>query len=169
MKDRDSNNSENDIEEQWATLKDTVYHTASDALGYPERKHQDWFDEHDEHLKKLLEARNTARQKNLQCNTRLRREKYSKAQSELQKYTRDMKSKWWDEKAEKLQIAADRKDMKTFFTGLREIYGPKPRGLIQLKAMDGETVLQEKDKILDRFSDHFDQLLNNPGDLSEEA
>ena len=24
--------------------------------------------------------------------------------------------------------------MKTFFTGLREIYGPKPRGLIQLKA-----------------------------------
>ena len=33
----------------------------------------------------------------------------------------------------------------------------------------GETVLQEKDKILDRFADHFDPLLNNPGDLSEEA
>ena len=80
-----------------------------------------------------------------------------------------MKSNWWDEKAEKLQIAADREDVKTFFTGLREIYGPKPRGLIQLKAMDGETVLQEKDKILDRFADHLYQLLNNPGDLSEEA
>ena len=79
------------------------------------------------------------------------------------------KFNWWDKKAEKLQFAADRKDMKTFFTGLREIYGPKPRGLIQLKAMDGETVLQEKDKILDRFADHFDQLLDNPGDLSEEA
>ena len=59
--------------------------------------------------------------------------------------------------------------MKTFFTGLKEIYGPKPRGLIQLKAMDGETVLQEKAKILDRFADHFDQQLNNPGDLTEEA
>ena len=80
-----------------------------------------------------------------------------------------MKFNWWDEKAKKLQIAADRKDMKTFFTGSREIYGPKLRGLIQLKAMDGEMVLQEKDKILDRFADHFDQLLNNPGDLSEEA
>ena len=59
--------------------------------------------------------------------------------------------------------------MKTFFTGSREIYGPKLRGLTQRKAMDDETVLQEKDKILDRFSDHFDQLLNNPRDLSEEA
>ena len=46
----DSNNSENDIEEKWATLKDTVYQTASDVLDYPKRKHQDWFDEHDEHL-----------------------------------------------------------------------------------------------------------------------
>ncbi|XP_068720611.1 uncharacterized protein [Montipora capricornis] len=118
LKDWDSNNSGNDIEEKWATLKDTVYQTASDVLGYPERKHQDWRDEHDEHLKKLLEARNTARPENLQCNTRSRRKKYSNAQSELQKYTREMKSNWWDEKAQKLQIAADRKDMKTFFTDL---------------------------------------------------
>ncbi|KAM9333757.1 uncharacterized protein KZ484_018739 [Pholidichthys leucotaenia] len=160
------NNSENDIEEKWATLKDTVYQTASDVLDHPERKQQDWYDEH---LKKLLEARNTARQENLQCNTRSNKKEYSKAQSELQKYTREMKSNWWYEKAEELQTAADRKDIKTFFTGLIEIYSPKPRGLIQLKAMDGETVLQEKDKILDRFADHFDQVLNNPGDLTEEA
>ena len=53
-----------------------MYQTASDVLGHPERKHQDWFDEH---LKKLLEARNTARQENLQCSTRLKKKKYSKA------------------------------------------------------------------------------------------
>ena len=35
--------------------------------------------------------------------------------------------------------------------------------------MDGETALQEKVNILDIFVDHFDQLLNNPGDLTEEA
>lgn len=39
LKNWDSNNSENDIEEKWATLKDTVYQTASDVLGYLERKH----------------------------------------------------------------------------------------------------------------------------------
>ena len=57
------------------------------------------------------------------------------------------------------------KDMKTFFTGLREIYGPKPRGLIQLKAPDDESVLQGKDKILDRFADHFDQQLKTTPEI----
>ena len=73
LKDWDSHNSENDKEEKWETLKDTVYKTAGDVLHHPERKHQDWFDDHDEHLGKLLEARNTARQENLQCNTRLKK------------------------------------------------------------------------------------------------
>ena len=80
-----------------------------------------------------------------------------------------MKSRWWEEKAKELQTAADRRDMKAFYTGLREIYGPKPRGLIQLYDLDGTTVLQEKEKILERFSDHFDQLLNVPGDLDRAA
>ena len=57
------------------------------------------------------------------------------------------------------------KDMKTFFTGLREIYGPKPRGLIQLKAPDDESVLQGKDKILDRFADRFDQQLKTTPEI----
>lgn len=63
------------------------------------------------------------------------------------------------------------KDMKTFFKALKEtyMYGPKPRGSIQLKALNDESVLQWKDKILDRFADHFNQLLNSPGDLPEET
>ena len=51
LKDWDSHNSENDIEEKWETLKDTVYKTAGDVLHHPERKHQDWFDDHDEEEK----------------------------------------------------------------------------------------------------------------------
>lgn len=78
------------------------------------------------------------------CNTRSKKKKYSQTHSELRGYTREMKSTWWEERAKDLQTAADRKGMKTFYNGLREIYGLKPRGLIQLKAVDGETVLQEK-------------------------
>ena len=146
-----------------------MYQTASDVRGHPGKKHQDWFDEHDKHLKKLLEARNTARQESLQCNTRSKKKKYSKARSELQKYAREMKSNWWEKEAEELQNTIDMKDMKTFFTSLRKTYGPKPRGLTQPKAPDGESALQGKDKIWDRFADHLDQLLNNPRDLAEEA
>ena len=146
-----------------------MYRTAKDVLGKPRRNHQDWFDDSDSKLQELLEARNLARNDYLQCSTRYRKKKHAQEQRELQRYTREMKCSWWERKAENLQIAADRKDMKTFYDGLRELYGPKPRGLIQLKADDGETVLQEKDKVLERLASYFDQLLNNTGDLDADA
>ena len=149
-----------------------VYQTAGDVPGHPEKKHQDWFDEHDKHLKKPLKARNTSGQENLQCNTKSKKKKIQR-----QKCTRKTKSNWWKKKLKKkkkpeeLQTAVDMKDMKTFFKALMEtyMYGPKPRGLIQLRALNDESVLQWKDKILDRFADHFNQLLNSPGDLTEET
>ena len=54
---------------------DMVYQTAGDVPGHPEKKHQDWFDEHDKHLKKPLKARNTSGQENLQCNTKSKKKK----------------------------------------------------------------------------------------------
>ena len=55
--------------------------------------------------------------------------------------------------------------MKAFYTGLREVYGLTKRGTTQLTSTDGKTVLQEKSDILDRFADHFDHLLNIPGNV----
>ena len=48
---------------------------------------------------------------------------------------------------------------------MREIYAPKWRNLIQLYNPDESKVLKEKDSILEWFSDHFNRLLNVPGDL----
>ena len=84
----------------------------SDVLGYPEKKHQDWSNEHEKHLKKLLKPRNTARQESLPCNTRSKEKKHSKAQSELQKYTGEMESNWWGKKAEELQTTRNMKTRK---------------------------------------------------------
>ena len=49
------------------------------------------------------------------------------------------------------------------------MYGPAQRGTNQLAALDGTTVLQEKSEILNRFAEHFDQLLNVPGTLDDRA
>ena len=54
--------------------------------------------------------------------------------------------------------------MKAYYTGLREIYSSKPRGLNQLYNSGGSKVLKKKDKILEMLSEHFNQLLNVPGD-----
>ena len=82
---------------------------------------------------------------------------------------REVKIRWWQEKAKELQTAADKRDMKAIYTGLSEIYGPKPRGLIQLYRCDGSIVIKEKDEILERLLDNFNQLLNVPGDLEKTA
>jgi hypothetical protein len=105
----------------------------------------------------------------LQTNTRSNRSKYTAAKRELQQYTRKLKSDWWEQKAESLQQAADVNNMKAFYSRLREVYGPAKRGSTQLIATDGSTVLQGRTEILNRFADHFDQLLNVPGLVDNEA
>jgi hypothetical protein len=155
------------VEEEWETLKTSAYETAKETLGKPERKHQDWFDEDDAELNALLDERNKAKVQLLKRKTRASTGRLARARSQLQKHTRKMKSKWWEEKAEGLQQAADVNDMKAFYTGLREIYGPQKKGTTQLLAQDGVTVLKEKEETLNRFAQHFDQLLNVPGSVDK--
>ncbi|KAJ8029776.1 Craniofacial development protein 2 [Holothuria leucospilota] len=42
------------IEDQWASFRDTVYSVALEHLGPAKRKHQDWFDENSENIHNLL-------------------------------------------------------------------------------------------------------------------
>ena len=113
------------LEERWDRLRTSAFSAASEILGKPGRKHQDWFDEDDVELDALLDARNKAKVKVLQRKTRSNVDRLAKARSNLQKYTREKKSKWWEAKAEELQRAADKNDMKVFYNGLREVYGPQ--------------------------------------------
>ena len=49
-------NSEN-LDENWTVFRDTVYASAIDSLGQVSRKHQNWFDENDEAIQRLLEEK----------------------------------------------------------------------------------------------------------------
>ena len=89
-----------------------------------EKKHQDWFDPNDQILRDLLAKRDQAHQRVLQIrSTRSAVQAYKDACRILQKYTRARKSEWWEMKAEELQRAADRNDMRGFYSGLKEVWG----------------------------------------------
>ena len=72
-----------------------------------------------------------------------------------------MKEAWWSAKTAELQEAADRKDSKAFFDGLKKVYDPQERGVMPILASDGRTLLTDKSDILKRLKQHFNSVLNS--------
>ena len=155
--------------ERWEALRSLAYKTSHEILSESVTQNQDWFTEDDEELNRLLEVRNNARTRPMACLTRASRIKLAEARNRLQQYTRKLKSQWWEEKARGLQLAADRNDMKKFYHNLREVFGPQKRGTAQLTSLDGLTIVKDKWQIVQRFSEHFKQLLNIQGETEQSA
>ena len=78
----------------------------------------------------------------------------------LQKHTRALKSVWWERKAVELQRAADSNNMKGFYNGLKEVWGPKKKGPVQLKSTYGMETFSDSKRVVARWSEHFQKLLN---------
>ena len=161
---------QNDINSKWTSLKDTILKTAEKVLGKTKRKNHDWFDDNDTEIQEMITAKNAAYSKLLSSkNTRSRTQEFKDASRKLQKKTREMKTKWWEDKAKELQLHADTNNMRSFYSGLKEVWGPRTNATSQLKAADGHTILTEDHQILDRWAEHFNLLLNDVGDVSLET
>ena len=50
---------------------------------------------------------------------------YKKCKAEVQRALQAMKERWWYNKAIELQEAADSKNTKAFYDGLKEVFGPQ--------------------------------------------
>ena len=75
-----------------------------------------------------------------------------------------------ESRAEEIQGLADRNDMKDFYDGLKEVYGPSTTGsLSTLLSDDGCTLITDKEKVLERWAEHFNSVLNRPSSINDEA
>ena len=83
--------------------------------------------------------------------------------------TRARKSEWWEMKAEELQRAADRNDMKGFYSGLKEVWGPQAKQPVHLKSSDGLEIFTDTTRVMARWSEYIYKLLNVPGDIEPEV
>ena len=70
-----------------------------------------------------------------------------------------MHDSWLSNKGEEIQSFADRNDMKKSHDALKKIYGPKNSGASPLLTADGNTLLSDKDAILERWAEHFNSVL----------
>ena len=68
-----------------------------------------------------------------------------------------------------LQRAAYRNHMKGFYNGLKEVWGPKKKGPVHLKSTDEMETFSDSKRVVARWSEHFQKLLNVPADIDHEA
>ena len=149
-------------EENW-----TVFHKTVHSLGHSSRKHQDWFDENDDEIQRLLEEKHRLHKAH-QDDTRSVSKKA--AYSNICKTKlRDMQDSWLRKKTEENKSFTDRKDMKKFPEALKTIYGPKSSGATTLLSADGSTLLIDKEHILKRWAEQFSSVLNRPSSINEDA
>ena len=133
-----------------------MYDTDKASLGKHEKKQQDWFDPNDQILRDLMAKRNQAYQRVLQIrSTRSAVEAYKVACKILQRSTRARKSEWWEMNAEELHRASDRNDMKGFYSGLKEVWGPQTKQPVYLKSSYGLEIFTDSTSVMARWSEYF--------------
>ena len=79
-----------------------------------------------------------------------------------------MQDSWLSRKADEIQMLADSHSPR-FFDALKSIYGPAASGTSPLLNSDGSQLLTEKSAILDRWAEHFENVLNRPSTINEAA
>ena len=159
-----------DIEANWASLRDVVYTTATEILGPPTRTHKDWFDENCDTITQLLDKKHKLHQSCLNDpNSTAKKDAFANICSIIQFKLRAMQNEWLSKQADQIQEFANQKDMKNFYDALREVYGPSSSGVSPLLTEDGSTLITEKDKILERWAQHFENVLNRQSEINNIA
>ena len=65
--------------------------------------------------------------------------------------------------------AADRNDTKGFHNGMKGVWGSKKKGHVHLKLTDVMKTFSDSKRVVARWSEHFQKLLNDSGDIDPEA
>ncbi|XP_014782439.1 uncharacterized protein LOC106877903 [Octopus bimaculoides] len=154
---------------EWTTLKNIITKSARKNIGFQKRSRADWFDSNSLEISTLVDGKRLALIEylnNPSCSTKLAR--FKEAKSLCQRRIREIENQWWQAKAVQLQSFADSRDMRNFFAGTKEIYGPQRSSTSQLKTADNSTVITEKDGVLHCWKEHFEALLNRPSTASED-
>ena len=144
----------------WVIFKEIIQKISIDVLGFPVRKHRDWFDENDPLIKPLLTRLHQLHVETIEDSTDDGTAvAYRLCKREVQKSLREMKDSWWKARAAELQCAADRRNFKAFYQGLKAVYGPVHKASPSVKSKDG-VLLTDPSDVLDRWAEHFKGVLN---------
>ena len=125
-----------------------MFSAAETALGFCKRKHQDWFDQNDQDILMLIEAKCFAHATWLSDkNSASKHVHFKQLRGQVQSRTRELKNTWWADKTTEVQNHADNKRSKEFYAGLKSIFSPVQCTTAPIRNQDG-VLLTDKGDIL---------------------
>ncbi|XP_047111837.1 uncharacterized protein LOC124788611 [Schistocerca piceifrons] len=159
-----------DVEQEWTTLKNIIKETAENVVGFSARKRSDcarkrsdWFDDNHGEIQAIINAKRDAYLSLAQDpSCAEKKAHFQELKQKCQSKIRVIKNKWWQQKATELQNLSDARNLRGFYAGIKELYGPIRSSSGTLKAADNSTILTESQDILNRWKEHFSSLLNRP-------
>ncbi|BHF78411.1 hypothetical protein SprV_0602152400 [Sparganum proliferum] len=157
------------MENRWCQLHDTIQSTALAVLGRARRQHQDWFDDNDAVVSNLLAEKNRLHKAYVDHPTDDNKAAFYRSRRHLQQRLREMQGAWTARKADEIQGYADRNEWKNFFSAIKAVYGPPTKDSAPLLSADCSTLMTEKTRILQRWTEHFRGVLNRPSAISDAA
>ena len=150
------------VEEEWSMFKNAMNETAKETLGYRKKEKTCWVKEETRQImenigtiKENLAANNGGREMELKEQLRQTRKK-------LKKKLIEDRTKHYEEIAEDMEDALKRGDSRKLFAKAGNLMGRNYSKAIKLEQVCDQNgkVLTEKDEIIHRWKEHFEQLLN---------
>ena len=160
-----------DVGGSWQKFSDTVYTASMAAIGTAPRHHQDWFDDQSADIKVLLERKHQCLRSHQNDPTSIpKRDALRNSKQECQRELRRMQNEWFANKAEEIEKHSAENNSKKLYSSLNAVYGRQAgAGSPPLLDSTGEHLITDKEKILERWREHFDNVLNRPSSVNEEA
>lgn len=145
------------VDADFRTLSSLITNCALSVLGKKLCKNEDWFDENDQ---VVMEAVSKHRILLRQHRSGLSSAEIRKSELDLRQLIREMKNKWWSDKARYMQSLADTNQVGEFYKEVRKLLGTSSSVKVPIKSLNGESLLKTKEDVLNRWAEHFNNLLN---------
>ncbi|BHF60725.1 hypothetical protein SprV_0100369100 [Sparganum proliferum] len=127
-----------------------------------------WFDNNDAAISNLLAEKNRLHKAyvNRPIDNKVA---FYRSRRLVQQRLREVQDTWTTRKVEEIQGYADRNEWKNLLAPIKAVYGSPTKATAPFLGADGSTLLTEKTQILQRWVEHFMDVLNLPSIISDAA
>ncbi|CAI9717980.1 Hypothetical predicted protein [Octopus vulgaris] len=129
----------NSIDDRWTSLREAMAAAAEETIGFARKKNQDWFDENDQTISRLIEVKLLTRLALENQGTAENKRKHHQTSAECQCGIRDQNI-WCQRKAEEMQNYADQRDLRSVYAATRETFDPRRSSVGGLKSVASTTI-----------------------------